>query len=127
MSAYSNNIQSREFFALVNKHLGPDGIFMLGANKGITGKTLGQVFPSVRGYQDFFLASPGRFVHVDQRYLELLDTFPKNIQNDVLGATKYLGDQDFIANRMRDAPINLDLRPHTEYYLRPPSASLDSK
>lgn len=126
-SAYSNNIQSREFFVLVRKHLSPDGIFMLGAVKGITGKTLGRVFPSVRAYNAFFLASPGTFDHVDKRYHELLHNFPQNIQDGILRITGYLGDQDFIARKMKDAPISLDLKPYTEYYLRPPSASLDSK
>ena len=125
-TAYSNNVQSREFFALVNKRLSPDGIFMLGAKKGIIGKTLGQVFPYVRGYDSFFLASRGTFDHVDQRYHELLNAFPKGTQDGIWRATKYLGDQDFIAKKMGAAPINLDLRPRTEYYLRPPSVSLDS-
>jgi spermidine synthase len=125
-TAYSNNLQSLEFFALVNKRLSPDGIFMLGARKGIVGKTLGRVFPSVRGYDSFFLASRGTFDHVDQRYQKLLDAFPKGTQDGIGRVTKYLGDQDFIAKKMRTAPINLDLRPRTEYYLRPSSASLDS-
>ena len=125
-TAYSNNVQSREFFALVNKRLSPDGIFMLGAKKGIIGKTLGRVFPYVRGYDSFFLASRGTFDHVDQRYQELLNAFPKGTQDGIWKVTKYLGDQDFIAKKMGAAPINLDLRPRTEYYLRPPSVSLDS-
>ena len=100
---------------------------MLGARQGVIGKTLGQVFPFVRGYYSFLLASRGPFDHVDQRYDELLGAFPQDIQTHILGITKYLGDQDFIAKKMRAAPINLDLRPRTEYYLRPPSESLESK
>jgi|WetSurMetagenome_2_1015567.scaffolds.fasta_scaffold01974_6 spermidine synthase len=128
-TAYSNNIHSREFFELVNKRLSPDGIFMLGglSNQGIIGKTLGLVFPYVRGYFSFFLASRGTFEHVDKRYDELLNAFSKDTRDGILGVTKYLGDRDYIANKMGDAPVNLDLKPRTEYYLRSYPAELDGK
>jgi spermidine synthase len=128
-AAYSNNIHSLEFFALVNKRLSSDGIFMVGGlvNQGIIGKTLGRVFPYIRGYESFFLASRGTFDHVDKRHDELLNAFPKNTQDRIWEITKYLGDQDYIAKKMGDAPINLDLKPRTEYYLRPSPVELDSE
>jgi spermidine synthase len=120
-TAYSNNIHSREFFGLVNKRLSHDGIFMVGglSSQGIIGKTLGQIFPYVRGYDSLFLASRKTFDPVDKRYDGLLKTFPKDTQDRILELTEYIGDQDYIAKKMETLPVNLDLKPRTEYYLKP--------
>jgi predicted membrane-bound spermidine synthase len=126
-TAYSNNIHSLEFFALVDKRLNPGGVFMLGglSRQGIIGKTLSMVFPSVRAYDSFFLASGSALDHIDKRYDEALKAFPKDTQDGIRGWTRYLGDQEYIAAKTARAPVNLDLKPRTEYYLKPSPADLD--
>jgi hypothetical protein len=112
--AYYGNLFSKEFFELAAAHLTPTGILVFrSVDLMSTPRTLIEVFPHViRTEVAGYIASlaPLRF---DALRLPVPATeFTKLIQ----------ADRQTIAEHTRGAPINLDLRPNSEYYLSYPYA-----
>lgn len=119
-TAYSNNLHSHQFFEIANQHLKQDGIIMVGgiANYKILSKTLHKTFPYVRTYEQFCIAAQQPLVKNPTHYNFLLNQLSTNEQQIVLKLIKFIGDQTFIVQTTKDTPINLDLRPSSEYYIR---------
>jgi predicted membrane-bound spermidine synthase len=121
-TAYSNNLHSREFFAMAAQHLAPGGVLMVGGvdETPVIPKTLMAEFQHVRWYAGYCLASRAPLSIDEARVERLLQALPPQISEAVveLSARSLAGDALVAATR--GVPINEDWRPVSEYYLRPP-------
>ena len=124
-TAYSNNVHSRQFFALARERLAPDGVLLVGglADEAVIARTLLGEFAVVRAYPGFCLASGEPF------RLRVPDV-------DRSSATVPPGTYDLLADarsavvegqRLREltarVPANDDWWPASEYYLTLPIRS----
>ena len=127
-TVYSNNLHSAEFFELIRQHLVPEGVLLIWSNEyQIIPRTLYEVFPFVRLYGSFCLASASP-LFLDATLKEsLLTMYPQDVQNEIRrfeqiregdSAGNFVGDQDYIREKFGKLPVNRDYRPRTEYYLR---------
>jgi len=119
-SAYSNNLYSQEFLALVKDHLSPRGIFLMWSDEHrVTLATLAYTFDYVRLYGTFCLSSNQPFIYNGARHLELIKSFPQKIEIFAnLGKSKsykFLGELHERIPRPRY--LITDLKPFCEYYL----------
>ena len=125
--ASMNNINSREFFALVKAHLKPDGVFMIWAEENlIMPKTLSQVFEHLKVYGSFCLAGSEPLKERPAVGIKLLRLFDQEARARILALTQrrtghnsgaYWGDEHFVRQHLQAVPCNTDLKPVTEYYL----------
>jgi predicted membrane-bound spermidine synthase len=127
-TVYSNNLHSAEFFELIRQHLAPEGVLLIWSNEyQIIPRTLHEVFPFVRLYGSFCLASVSP-LRLDVTLKEsLLAMYPDDVQNEIRrfeqiqegdSAGNLVGDQAYIREKFGKLPVNRDYRPRTEYYLR---------
>ncbi len=119
-TAYSNNVYSAEFFALVKSHLMPSGVMMVWLdNRDILPRTLASQFENIRLYESFCLASKATFKRDGAVFTNLLKNFDTSVQASILKNDKYLGDRSYIEHTLESSPVNTDLKPNAEYYLGP--------
>jgi spermidine synthase len=123
-TAYSNNLYSQQFFALVQQHLASGGILLAWMDETrVMPKTIHAVFPYIRCYGSLgiggFCISSDAPLRTDSAARDrILATFTRNEQERIKGLrVTYLGDGTFVDGVARDFPINQDWRPVCEYYL----------
>lgn|GEM_PF-221567 len=112
--AYYGNLFSKEFFELAAAHLTPGGLLVVrSVDLFSTPRTLIDVFEHVvRVDQSGYLAS-----HAPLRFDASQLPVPSSDFTKIIEA-----DRATIAANVKDAPLNLDLRPNSEYYLSYPYA-----
>ncbi len=118
-STYSNNLHSREFFALAAKHLTPAGILMVGGvgeNCDIP-RTLEEEFPHVRAYPSFSLGSMAPLHQNRGRLENILNAFPLEMQAAIWNRTQDALEGPALVKATAGCRVNTDLRPASEYYL----------
>lgn len=124
-TSHSNNLYSREFFALVRRHLRPHGLFLAWMDEDrVFPKTVASAFPHVRMYElsprphfmGFCLASPAPMAENAARKIALLDKIPVEMHPRIMAYGAYVGDQEAIFAMAAGYPINRDWRPVLEYY-----------
>lgn len=117
-TAYGNNVFSQEFFTLIQEDLTKEGIFMLWTDEyHIIPKTLCSVFPCVKQYSFFCLASSSELLLNETKKANYAGHFPDFI--------KFFEEKDRLIPKSKSEilqansgyPINTDLKPRTEYYL----------
>jgi spermidine synthase len=110
--AYSGNLFSREFMEILSKHLNVGGlIFLKTVDLYSTPKTLSSVFPyMIRLGKVSYLSSFTDF--------QINPTLLPIPTEEVL--TQITADRDMILAQTRDAPINKDFHPNSEYYITYP-------
>ena len=123
-TAYSNNIYSREFFQIIRQHLTDNGVFMLFLQDEyrVLPKTLTAVFPHVRFYQHFCLASKAGLTPDDAQKTRLLAAYTQPEREKMAEPLfaqfeQYIGDEHHIRKLTRGYPVNSDLKPVCEYYI----------
>jgi spermidine synthase len=112
--AYYGNLFSKEFFELTAAHLTPSGMLVArSVDLFSTPRTLIEVFEHVvRVEASGYIASRAPLVFDASRLPVPASEFTKLIE----------ADRATIAAHTGDAPLNLDLRPNSEYYLTYPYA-----
>jgi spermidine synthase/MFS family permease len=112
--AYSGNLYSREFFGILAAHLQSGGIlFFRTVDLYSTAKTVADVFPHVLRFDNSaYMASANPFELREERLSSASETL-----------VRLKADREIILEHTRDAPINRDLTPNSEYYLTYPYAS----
>lgn len=119
-TAYSGNLYSQEFFALAKKHLKPDGVFMVWFDEyDVFPRTIASVFPHVRLYRNFVLASAsGMGLRNEERRTAILASFSDEYRTGIESIND-TGKELAISQLPTTLPVNTDLKPVTEYYLGP--------
>lgn len=124
-TAYSNNVHSRQFFALARGRLAPAGVLLVGglADPAVIARTLLSEFDAVRAYPGFCLASAEPLRPRTDGVERLPTTAPP-------GTRELLDDARHSAiegQRLREltarVPVNDDWWPASEYYLTLPIRS----
>jgi spermidine synthase len=110
--AYSGSLYSREFLEILAAHLNPDGIlFLRTVDPYSTAKTIATVFPHVlRLDGSAYMAATTQFQLREER-------LPSSAAETV---GHLMADRDVILAHTRDARINRDLGPNSEYYFTYP-------
>ncbi len=118
-SAYSNNLHSRQFFALAAEHLAPGGILMVGGlgESRVIPRTLLDVFPHVRTYPSFSVASGAPLQRNRARLQKMLDSFSVEMQAAIWDRTQDALKGQALWKAVAGCAVNTDLRPRSEYYL----------
>jgi predicted membrane-bound spermidine synthase len=118
-TAYSNNLHSRQFFALAARHLTPGGVLMVGGvdESPVVARTLMEEFAFVRAYPSFCLASRMPLRQDRQRLARWLDTYPEDTRALLAELADASIDGQPLAEWTAPYPANRDWRPVTEYYL----------
>ncbi len=118
-TAYSNNLHSRQFFALAGKHLAPGGILMVGGvgDSLVVPRTLLEEFPFVRTYASFSLASKAPLRQNRGRLERLLGSFPAEMQAAIWGLSQDPLEGRVLTKATEGYAANQDWRPVSEYYL----------
>jgi spermidine synthase len=124
-TAYSNNVHSRQFFALAKARLAPGGVLMVGGlDDGLTvPATLLSEFEHVRSFSSFCLASATPLLRDEQRFSRLTARLPIGIALGIEGFTTEYTEDAGLRAAVRGLPVNDDWRPVSEYYLGAPLAS----
>ena len=119
-TAYSGNLYSQEFFALAKKHLKPDGIFLVWFDEhDVFPRTIASVFPHVRLYRNFVLASESRMgPRNEERRTAILASFSHEYRKGIESINDE-GKELVISQVPTTLRVNTDLKPVTEYYLGP--------
>ncbi len=119
VTALSNNIYSADFFDLVRGHLTPQGIFLTYVDEpDVLPRTLTEVFPYVRLYNFFALASPASFRRIEHLRDEGLKAFSSQTAAAIEQVNVvFRGDRDWVRAKTKGFPVNTDFRPVSEYYL----------
>jgi predicted membrane-bound spermidine synthase len=118
-TAYSNNLHSRQFFALAAQHLAPGGILMVGGieeNK-LVSRTLLAEFPYVRSYDSYSLASRAPLRRYRERLERVLGSFPVEMQAAIWDRMQDPLEGALLERATAGYPVNEDWRPVSEYYL----------
>jgi len=118
-TAYSGNLNSRQFFALAGRRLTPGGVLMVGGvgDNPVIRRTLLEEFRHVRAYPGFSLASKAPFHRNDERRDRLLGAYPAERQTEIQAfAQDALGGRALV-DATAGYPANEDWRPVSEYYL----------
>lgn len=118
-TAYSNNLYSRQFFERAGRTLQAGGVFMVWLDEyRVMPATLASAFKHLRLYNYFAIASNNTFTENNERAERLLASFSEQDQKGMLGKGKrYVGDENYVREKMRGYPINEDWKPVCEYYL----------
>jgi predicted membrane-bound spermidine synthase len=121
---FSNNIYSLEFLELVKTRLNPGGVLMIWTdNLSVLPRTVAEVFPHVSFFRQqcsFMLASM-QPVRIDPgRFEPLVAASPGSVREDVRNSPclKSHETRQDILDRTAGVPVNRDMRPVAEYYLR---------
>lgn len=117
--AYSNNIYSREFFKMTMDHLKPGGTIMLWLDEHkVLPKTVASVFPYVRQYNYFLIASNEPLVTDALAKSDKLSAFATDEIKQAWGKeVNFVGDREAVEKATEGMPVNEDLRPVCEYFL----------
>jgi hypothetical protein len=118
-TAQSNNLHSMEFFALAAERLSPGGVLMVGGlgDSPVVLRTLMAVFPHVRWYQGFALASD-RPLHRDAaRFKSIVDSFPSATRSSIQAFAEPRLEGAALEAATSGYPVNRDWHPASEYYL----------
>jgi spermidine synthase len=121
-TAYSNNLHSREFFALAAERLAPGGVLMVGGvgDSPVIPKTLMAEFQHVRWYAGYCVASRAVLTTNEARFQRLLQALPPQVREAVLELSADPLTGAALAAATRGVPVNEDWRPVSEYYLALP-------
>ncbi|MFA5976309.1 MAG: fused MFS/spermidine synthase [Elusimicrobiota bacterium] len=116
-TVYSNNLYSRQFFELASRRLTPQGVLMVWSSEHrVIPYTLASVFPYMRAYSHFCLASLQPMVKNEAREKAILSSFSREDQKRILAAREYIGDRAVVRSMGAGAPVNEDWKPRCEYY-----------
>jgi predicted membrane-bound spermidine synthase len=118
-TAYSNNLYSREFFALARSRLTPGGVLMVWTDEArVMPHTLSAVFDHVLHYGFFLIGSDQPLRFDAARHEGLLAAFPEDVRRGIL-AFRHLAPRDrpALLAEVEGAPVNRDWKPVTEYYV----------
>ncbi|MBI3500574.1 MAG: fused MFS/spermidine synthase [Bacteroidetes bacterium] len=116
--AYSNNINSKEFFGIVKTHLSSDGIVMVGGQYDpVKTKTLHLALPEIRCYKFFLLGALKPFSVNEEAASRYLTTFNNWQVKNILEQNSYIGDYFSMSIQFCNYPCNTDWKPVNEYYL----------
>jgi predicted membrane-bound spermidine synthase len=129
-TAYSGNLYSMEFLALVRDHLRPDGVFLLWLDEHrVLPATLESVFPHSLEYTFFALGFRGTIgPRNEERRRAILETFPASARRQIEAVEDgNQGKEPFRSRTTARTPVNTDLEPITEYYLGLPLRGLVAK
>lgn len=117
-TAYSNNLYSRDFFALLKKRLNKGGVVMVWIDNWLElPRTIVSQFPYAKRYDTFCLASTDKMTLSQERKSAILGTFPVVEQNAIEAAENYKGDETMIWQHTVGISANSDYKPRCEYYL----------
>ncbi len=118
-TAYSNNLHSRQFFALAGQHLSDGGVLMVGGvgDSPVIPRTLLEEFSNVRSYYGFSLASKVPLRKDTGRFERLLPLFPAGVQTEMRAFLQDYKDGQELVKVTRGYPPNQDWKPVSEYYL----------
>jgi hypothetical protein len=127
-SAMSNNIYSKEFFAIIKRHLSSAGVAMIWIDDyQVLPATVVSAFPAVY-YDCWHLIAGNQFgpdADRSARYEKLLDLLPYEISAAIRSVVcqKHGTKPDILAST-QGVEVNTDYRPVTEYYIRKLFSSL---
>jgi spermidine synthase len=118
-SAYSNNLHSRQFFALAGQHLTPGGILMVGGldDYRTIARTLLEEYEYVRAYPNFCLASSAPLHQNRLRFDRLLHSLSADLQAAIRELDWEALEGPPLRRQTAGYPVNEDRRPVSEYYL----------
>lgn len=119
-TSFSNNLYSKEFFSLVKDHLKDDGIFLVWSDEThVTPRTVCTVFPYVKSYGFFCVASKSALVENEAYKYQLFARMPRYEQTLLKfdSAIHTYRSRDVILEETAAWPINEDYKPRCEYYL----------
>ena len=118
-SAYSGNLNSRQFFSLARSRMTPAGVLMAGGigDNPVIRRTLLEEFHFVRAYAGFSLASPAPLYQSTERRERLLGAYPADVQKEIEVFTKGGLEGKALEAATEGYPVNEDWRPISEYYL----------
>lgn len=118
--AYSNNIYSKQFFECLKQHLSDAGIVLLWLDEfKILPHTVTSVFPFVRQYDFFCLASNNEMNEIAGAKDNVMNCFDKNLQKEIIKhSANFVADQEKMKDSLQKYPINQDWRPYCEYWIR---------
>jgi len=117
-SAYSGNLNSRQFFSLAGRHLTLAGVLMVGGigDNPVIRRTLLEEFKYVRAYPGFSLASSVPFRESLERRERILRAYPTNMRTEIESFTRDTLEGRALEQATAGYPANEDLRPISEYY-----------
>jgi predicted membrane-bound spermidine synthase len=118
-TAYSNNLHSKQFFALARQRLRPGGILMVGGTAGHPAipRTLLEEFAFVRAYPDFSVASDHMLGPNEDRFNELLTAFPPELRAEIKSYRRSALEGDTLRRAVSEWEPNDDWHPSSEYFL----------
>jgi spermidine synthase len=126
-TAYSGNLYSKQFFALVKNRMKENGILSIWMDEsGVMMKTLTAVFKNVQLYycdaagQGFALASEQSFQQkIQSRMFNFLLNFTPEVRTNILDLVQnyLIYFPGSLGTYYETYPINQDWRPFSEYYL----------
>jgi spermidine synthase len=117
-TVYSNNLYSRQFFQLAGRHLSDRGVMMVWSSEHrVIPNTVAAVFPEVRSYDHYCLASRRPMVLNAQREKSLLATFAPEDRDRIIRTRDSAGGRPLLQRPSAGTGINEDWKPRCEYYL----------
>jgi spermidine synthase len=119
-TSFSNNLYSKQFFDLIVNHLNPGGVFMVWTDEfNVVPKTLCHVFPYVKQYSFFCIASNQPLQQNTAFKTALYEKFPEQHNHllDIDSKENKTLSEKMILEKNGNFPINEDYRPHCEYYI----------
>ena len=118
-SAYSGNLNSRQFFSLAGSRMTPAGILMVGGigDNPVIRHTLLEEFKYVRAYAGFSLASRLPFHQSLERRERLLGAYPADMQTTIKTFVRNGLEGKALEEATAGYPVNEDWRPISEYYI----------
>ncbi len=117
-TAYSNNLYSRDFFALLKKRLSDGGVVMVWIDNWLElPRTIVSQFPFAKRYETFCLASVDKMTLSQERKSAILGNFPVLDRSAIETAENYKGDETMIWQHTVGISANSDFKPRCEYYL----------
>ncbi|MDO8834126.1 MAG: fused MFS/spermidine synthase [Vicinamibacterales bacterium] len=128
-TAYSNNVHSRQFFALAQSRLAPGGVLMVGGiDDGLTvPATLLAEFEHVRSFPGFCLASAGPITRETRRCVAMAARLPLEVTASVREFTSEYDEDAELRATVHGLAVNDDWRPVSEYYWGAPRANRERR
>lgn len=120
-TSFSNNLYSKEFFSLIRDQLNEDGVFMIWTDEhDIVPRTLSTVFPFVKQYSFFCLASLKSLNQDTTFKYAMFEKFAPQYQANlhrIDSNERQPMNREAIMKRTHAYPINEDYKPRSEYYI----------
>ena len=120
-TSFSNNLYSQEFFTLVKEHMNYGGVFMLWTDEhNIVPKTLCTVFPFVKKYSFFCIASLQDLQPDSTIKYAMFEKFADEYKRDLYridSNEKQPLTRARILKQTEGYPVNKDYKPRSEYYI----------